>query len=115
MSKAYEIYKTATGGKTFDGTPMKPFDILPDYIKDAWIAIDKTYTEKKPKVKKDKPELPINCKEYEEFAKRTKNSKSYCDLPDQLKKMWLNIEKNKEKFVVPKPEPVKKEKKNKKQ
>jgi hypothetical protein len=36
--RAYEGYATSTGGKTFDGRDMPPWDALPGRIKEAWRA-----------------------------------------------------------------------------
>ena len=40
-SKAYEIYRNAVGGITFNGDKMKELDELPKKIQDAWKTISK--------------------------------------------------------------------------
>lgn len=45
-SKAYEIYRNAVGGITFNGDKMKELDELPKKIQDAWKAVDEHYDEK---------------------------------------------------------------------
>lgn len=115
-SKAYEIYKQAVGGKTWNGEDMKQFQEMPQNIRNAWIAIDETYKPKpRPKTERKQEDLPLNSKSYEEYQKKHKNAKDFLHLPDKLKKVWINVDKNEDKFLIAKEEKPKKEKKQKPQ
>lgn len=103
-SKAYECYKKAVGGKTWEGKDMLPFMSMPQNIRDAWSSIDLMYCKpKKERVKK--PEEPIvYSKAYDEYKIKHKNAKDFDCLDTKFRKMWNTIDKNQEKFLAPKPE-----------
>lgn len=112
MSKAYEIYKKAVGGITMNGEQMKKIEELPDVVKAGWKAIDDEYTKKKetkPRVPKPKVDH-FSSKAYDEYRIKHKNAKDFSYLPDKLKNIWVNVDKNELQFLAPKPEPKKVEK-----
>jgi hypothetical protein len=90
MSKAYEIYKEAVGGKTMTGENMKDLNELPDAVRKAWIAIDTHYTHK--------PEITESAT-YELYKSRNKDAKDFNDLPDTIKRTWASLDKNYDKIV----------------
>ena len=65
-SKAYEIYRNAVGGITFNGDKMKELDELPKKIQDAWKAVDEHYdsTISKFRSKHNDFERCNNCNKY---------------------------------------------------
>jgi len=44
--EAYDIYKHAVGGKSWNGEKLKEYDELPANIKNAWTAVHEHYTQK---------------------------------------------------------------------
>jgi hypothetical protein len=111
MSVAYEIYKEAVGGKTFDGKDMKQYEEMPENIRNAWTAVDNHYTKK--------PEITESAT-YELYKSRNKDAKDFEELPESIKRTFASIDKNYSKIVkqkepkAPKPK-VKKEAKQKPQ
>jgi hypothetical protein len=103
-SKAYEIYKEAVGGKTWNGEDMKKFEEMPENIRNAWSSIDKHYTEKK---KID------HSKVYDEYKTKNKDVKDFMELPENLKKSWINLDKNYNKLLKEKEPKAPKQKKEK--
>jgi hypothetical protein len=111
MSKAYEIYREAVGGKTMTGENMKEsITELPEVVRKAWIAIDLHYTQK--------PEITESAT-YELYKSKNKDAKEFNDLPDAIKRTWASLDKNYDKIVKtkevkpPKPKEAKQPKEQK--
>lgn len=89
-SIAYNIYKKAVDGKTMTGEDMKDLKDLPEKIQQAWLSIDKHYTEK--------PEITESAT-YELYKSKNKDAKEFSELPESIKRTWASLDRNYDKIV----------------